>query len=163
VYVDDITLKSRNKDDHLENLNRVFDIMQAHQLKMNPTKSFLGVASGKFLGFIITSKEFTWIQRKSMPSKRCNLREILRTLEAYRDDWHISRDLYQIFRTVPTLLQVNEEGSLIRLGQCLLRSIRRDLGVSHTLARSYSSSIRKTFPVICSSNGSFLGSFTSSK
>ena len=31
--------------------------MRAHQLKMNPTKSFLGVASGKFLGFVVTSKE----------------------------------------------------------------------------------------------------------
>ena len=30
--------------------------MWAHQLKMNPTKSFLGVLSGKFLGFIVTSK-----------------------------------------------------------------------------------------------------------
>ena len=34
----------------------MFDIMRAHQLKMNLTKSFLGVSSGKFLGFIITSK-----------------------------------------------------------------------------------------------------------
>ena len=31
--------------------------MRAHQLKMNLTKSFLGVSSGKFLGFIVTSKE----------------------------------------------------------------------------------------------------------
>src|SRR4051812_23012621 len=30
--------------------------MRAHQLKMNPTKSFLGVSSGKFLGFVVTSK-----------------------------------------------------------------------------------------------------------
>ena len=30
--------------------------MRAHRLKMNPTKSFLGVSSGKFLGFIVTSK-----------------------------------------------------------------------------------------------------------
>jgi len=30
--------------------------MRSHQLKINPTKSFLGVSSGKFLGFIITSK-----------------------------------------------------------------------------------------------------------
>jgi len=30
--------------------------MRAYQLKMNPTKSFLGVSSGKFLGFIVTSK-----------------------------------------------------------------------------------------------------------
>ena len=30
--------------------------MWVHQLKMNPTKSFLGVASDKFLGFVVTSK-----------------------------------------------------------------------------------------------------------
>ena len=55
-YVDDIAVKSRAKGDHITDLKVVFDIMWAHQLKMNPTKSFLGVASGKFLGFIVTSK-----------------------------------------------------------------------------------------------------------
>jgi len=34
----------------------IFDLMWDHQLKMNLTKSFLGVLSGKFLGFIVTSK-----------------------------------------------------------------------------------------------------------
>ena len=29
---------------------------QVHKLKMNPTKSFLGVASGKLFGFVMTSK-----------------------------------------------------------------------------------------------------------
>jgi len=55
-YVDDIAIKSRDKNDHLRNLRTMFDIMRAHRLKMNPTKSFLGVSSGKFLGFIVTSK-----------------------------------------------------------------------------------------------------------
>jgi len=55
-YVDDIAVKSRDKGDHLADLKKVFDIIRAHQLKMNPTKSFLGVASGKFLGFVVTSK-----------------------------------------------------------------------------------------------------------
>ena len=54
-YVDDIAVKSRAKSDHIADLKVVFDIMRAHQLKMNPTKSFLGVASGKFLGFVVTS------------------------------------------------------------------------------------------------------------
>ena len=39
-YVDDITVKSRTKGDHIADLKIVFDIMQMHQLKMNPTKSF---------------------------------------------------------------------------------------------------------------------------
>ena len=54
--MDDIVVKRRTKGDYIEDLKRVFNIMLAHQLKMNPTKSFLGVASGKFLGFVVTSK-----------------------------------------------------------------------------------------------------------
>jgi len=41
-YVDDIAVKSRAEGDHIADLKTVFDIMRAHQLKMNPTKSFLG-------------------------------------------------------------------------------------------------------------------------
>jgi len=55
-YVDDIAVRSRAKGDHIADLKIVLNIMRAHQLKMNPTKSFLGVASGKFLGFVVTSK-----------------------------------------------------------------------------------------------------------
>ena len=41
-YIDDIVVKSRIKGNHITDLKTVFDIMRAHQLKMNPTKSFLG-------------------------------------------------------------------------------------------------------------------------
>ena len=44
-YVDDIAVKSSAKDNHIADLKTVFDIMRAHQLKMNPTKFFLGVAA----------------------------------------------------------------------------------------------------------------------
>jgi len=47
-YVDDIAIKSRDKKDHLHDLRMMFDPMRAHQLKMNLTKFFLGVSSGKF-------------------------------------------------------------------------------------------------------------------
>jgi len=55
-YVDDIAIKNHNKDNHLHYLRMMFDLMQAHQLNMNPTKSFLGVSNGKFLRFFVTSK-----------------------------------------------------------------------------------------------------------
>ena len=55
-YVDDIAVKSRAKGDHIAVMKTVFDIMRVRQLKTNPTRSFLGVASGKFLGFVTTSK-----------------------------------------------------------------------------------------------------------
>jgi len=56
-YVDDIALKNRDKNNHLYDLRMMFDLMWARQLKMNPANSFLKVSSGKFLRFIITSKE----------------------------------------------------------------------------------------------------------
>jgi len=56
-YFDDIAIKSREKNNHLYDLRMMFDLIRAHQLKMNLTKSFLGVSRGKFLEFIVTSKE----------------------------------------------------------------------------------------------------------
>jgi len=47
--MDDIVVKSHAKGDHIKDPKIVFDIMWAHQLKMNPTKFFMGVASGKLL------------------------------------------------------------------------------------------------------------------
>lgn len=55
-YVDDIVVKIRNKEDHLQNLRTVLNLMRKHHLKMNLAKSFLGLSRGKFLGFIVTSK-----------------------------------------------------------------------------------------------------------
>jgi len=55
-YVNDIPVKSRVKGNHIADLKTVFDIMRAHQLKMNPTKFFLGATSRKFFGFVVTSK-----------------------------------------------------------------------------------------------------------
>ena len=55
--MDDIAVKNHAKGDHIEDLKTIFDILRVHQLMMNSAKSFLGIASGKFLGFIVISKE----------------------------------------------------------------------------------------------------------
>ena len=39
-YADDIIVKSHAKDNHIADLKTVFNIMWAHQLKINPAKSF---------------------------------------------------------------------------------------------------------------------------
>lgn len=53
--MDDLAINNRNKDDHIQDLRTIFDIIQKYQSKMNLTKSFLGVSSDKVLGFIVTS------------------------------------------------------------------------------------------------------------
>src|SRR5436190_15599805 len=72
-YVDDIAVKSRRKGDHLRDLREVFNLMRSHQLKMNPTKSFLGVSSGKFLDLSSRRKGFSSIPRRSAPLEIWNL------------------------------------------------------------------------------------------
>ena len=52
-YVDDLVVKSRKREDHLQDLRMVFDKLRRYQLKMNPLKYAFGVTSGKFLGFIV--------------------------------------------------------------------------------------------------------------
>ena len=78
--MDDIATKSRAKGDQIADLKRVFNIMRAHQLKMNLIKSFLGVASGKFFGFIVTSKGIHLNQEKVLAIQEIqpprNLREL---------------------------------------------------------------------------------------
>ncbi|KAJ8636172.1 hypothetical protein MRB53_010439 [Persea americana] len=45
-YVDDLAVKSKRKEDHLQDLREVFLRLRKHKLRMNPLKCFFGVSSG---------------------------------------------------------------------------------------------------------------------
>ncbi|XP_058221013.1 uncharacterized protein LOC131331161 [Rhododendron vialii] len=55
-YVDDLVAKTRNKEDHLDDLKQIFERLRRYKLKMNPLKCAFGVCSGKFLGFVVRSR-----------------------------------------------------------------------------------------------------------
>ncbi|KAJ8635963.1 hypothetical protein MRB53_010230 [Persea americana] len=79
-YVDDLAVKSKRKEDHLQDLREVFLRLRKHKLLMNPLKCFFGVSLGKFLGFIVRKAgiELDPIKVKAileMPSPR-TLREL---------------------------------------------------------------------------------------
>ena len=55
-YVDDLVVKTKRRADHLKDLQKIFDRLRKHQLKMNPLRSNVcafGVTSGKFPGFLV--------------------------------------------------------------------------------------------------------------
>jgi hypothetical protein len=52
-YIDDIVVKTRERQNHQDDLRIVFNRLQKHQLKMNPLKCAFVVKSGVFLGFIV--------------------------------------------------------------------------------------------------------------
>ena len=56
VYVDDMFVKSREELTHLGDLKETFATLKQYQMKLNPTKCVFGVASGKFLGFMVSQR-----------------------------------------------------------------------------------------------------------
>ncbi|XP_065635254.1 uncharacterized protein LOC136069991 [Quercus suber] len=56
VYVDDMLIKSKEELAHLDDLKETFDTLKQYQIKLNPGKCGFGVASGKFLGFMVSQR-----------------------------------------------------------------------------------------------------------
>ncbi|XP_022843425.1 uncharacterized protein LOC111366981 [Olea europaea var. sylvestris] len=46
----------KNVDNHITDLKEVFSTLRKYNMELNPTKCAFGVASGKFLGFMITNR-----------------------------------------------------------------------------------------------------------
>ncbi|KAI5335271.1 hypothetical protein L3X38_025404 [Prunus dulcis] len=56
VYVDDMLVKSRTAEEHLQNLSIMFGILKDYRMRLNPKKCTFGVSSRKFLGFMISQR-----------------------------------------------------------------------------------------------------------
>ena len=56
VYVDDMLVKSRMEEDHLEDLRQTFDTLRSYNMKLNPRKCTFGVTAGKLLGFMVSQR-----------------------------------------------------------------------------------------------------------
>ena len=56
VYVDDMLVKSKTATNHVADLEECFNILREYGMRLNPQKCTFGVASGKFLGFIVNTR-----------------------------------------------------------------------------------------------------------
>ena len=56
VYVDDMLVKSKEEEDHLDDLRETFNTLKQYSMKLNPSKCSFGVSSGKFLGFTVSQR-----------------------------------------------------------------------------------------------------------
>ena len=53
VYIDDMLVKTKDEDKHLDNLEETFRTLRQYRMKLNPSKCIFGISSGKFLGFMV--------------------------------------------------------------------------------------------------------------
>uniref|UniRef100_A0A2N9I6W9 Reverse transcriptase/retrotransposon-derived protein RNase H-like domain-containing protein n=1 Tax=Fagus sylvatica TaxID=28930 RepID=A0A2N9I6W9_FAGSY len=56
VYINDMQIKSLRKENHIDNLTRVFGILQKDRLWLNASKCTFGVNLGKFVGHIVSRR-----------------------------------------------------------------------------------------------------------
>ena len=54
VYVDDMPLKSKEVEIHLDNLKETFETLMQYKMRLNPAKCAFRVSSMKFLGFMVS-------------------------------------------------------------------------------------------------------------
>ncbi|RVW27161.1 Transposon Ty3-I Gag-Pol polyprotein [Vitis vinifera] len=56
VYIDDIVVKSKTREQHILHLQEVFYLLRKYDMKLNPSKCAFGVSAGKFLGFMVSQR-----------------------------------------------------------------------------------------------------------
>ena len=53
VYIDDMVVKSKKEQGHIDDLKEVFEVLRWYKLRLNVDKCAFGVGVGKFLGYMI--------------------------------------------------------------------------------------------------------------
>ena len=56
AYVDDMVVASKDRTQHVADLEELFVTISKYRLKLNPEKCVFGVEAGKFLGFMLTER-----------------------------------------------------------------------------------------------------------
>ena len=56
VYIDDMSVKSKERLDHATHLQEAFELLKAYDMKLNPSKCAFGVGAGQFLCFMVTQR-----------------------------------------------------------------------------------------------------------
>ena len=56
VYVDDMIVKSKDRDGHIPALRKFFERIWFYKLRLHPKKCAFGVTSEKLLGFIVSQR-----------------------------------------------------------------------------------------------------------
>jgi hypothetical protein len=84
IYLDDITVFSKNDEDHFQHLKQVFNKCTKFGLSLNPKKSYFAVEEGKLLGHLVSKKEICVdptraeaIQAVALPRNRKEIQSFL--------------------------------------------------------------------------------------
>ena len=67
AYVDDMIVKSKDREGHIANLRKLFERIKEYRLRLNPQKCTFGVTTGNLLGFMVSDKRIEVDSQRSRP------------------------------------------------------------------------------------------------
>ncbi|KAK0584435.1 hypothetical protein LWI29_013140 [Acer saccharum] len=85
VHIDNMITKSQMANQYPEDLRQTFQVIRENQMRLNPTKCTFGVATGKFLGFMVHEKGI-----ETNPEKIKAIMDLEYTPTSIRVDWQDS-------------------------------------------------------------------------
>ena len=93
--MDDMLVKSKIVADHIAHLSDTFAVLRKYQMKLNPLKYAFGVASKKFLGFMVNHRRIEANLEKIQAL--INMRSPAKTKEVQSllEEWQPSAGLFQ--------------------------------------------------------------------
>ena len=56
VYMDDMVVKSKDREGHIINLRKFFERIKEYRLRLNPQKCAFGVIAEKLLGILVSDR-----------------------------------------------------------------------------------------------------------
>ena len=130
AYVDDVVVRSKNKEDHIQDLRETFVNLRRHGLKLNLEKCVFGVRRGKLLGCMIIERgieanpeKIEAIRRMKPPTTRKGGAEVNRQV-GFAEQIHL-----KVSREVPPILQGAERLWQLRMGRRAGEGLRRPQAV----------------------------------
>nr|KYP73371.1 Retrovirus-related Pol polyprotein from transposon 297 family [Cajanus cajan] len=102
VYVDDMVVKSDDLYTHKSDLVEVFKQLRKHDMRLNPEKCVFGIAGGKFLGFMLSTRGI-----EANPDK-CQSVIGIRSPNSIKEVQVLSGRLTSLSRFLPCLAKVTK-------------------------------------------------------
>ena len=56
MYVDDMLVKKKRQEHHLDDLWEMFETLRLYNMKLNPSKCVIRVSLGKIFGFMVSQQ-----------------------------------------------------------------------------------------------------------
>jgi hypothetical protein len=137
IYQDDLTVFSKERDDHISHLRQVFERCRKYGISLNPAKSILGVDEGKLLGHIITKDGVKMDPKRVQPIQQVPLPQTKKALQFFLGQINFVRrfipNLAETLKPIQRLLKKDVKFEWTEEGRRAFKSIKDAIGKSPVL------------------------------